>query len=351
MLKRYLDNIKKKVVELDEALTSNGLELFANDYLAKVSSNPLLKWNNKLESDIITLLDGFYGSGMIEAMINDTQEMPNPLIQIITKEVMADIRAKEMAAEERVAEFEKKIADIKKEAEAAGMSVNWDNIVDESGKLIQPYKDSFIEAYTDLKQRIETIKNTLLPDGSIDYKALNKAQLELDKWLNDNVELALKGDERDEFGLITKSFYSKKIALDQNMIDKSEEVFAKYKELQAKRRDIVSRLNSSGSDPYWEKQLRDVDTEIKTLSSSVNFDPVSNTFTPKTGKEKEDAERLSKYKQELKKLYDEYYDRAENAGFREDLEENLRVVKEAERRDKYGVPQASQEELNHNERY
>lgn len=351
MLKRYLDNIKKKVVELDEALTSNGLELFANDYLAKVSSNPLLKWNNKLESDIITLLDGFYGSGMIEAMINDTQEMPNPLIQIITKEVMADIRAKEMAAEERVSEFEKTVATIKKEAESAGMSINWDNIVDKTGKLIQPYKDSFIDDYAALRKNVEDIKNTRLPDGTIDYKALNKAQLALDKWLNDNVELALKGDTKDEFGLPIKSFYTKKIELEQNMINNHEEIFARYKALLAKRRDIVSHLNTNDSDPRWEKELRDVDLELKGLTASMNYDPDSHTFSSKTGKELEDAKALSNYKADIKKLYDEYYDKEENAGFREDLEENLRIVKEAERRDKYGVPQASQEELKHNERY
>ena len=351
MLKRYLDNIKSKVVALDEALISSGLELFANDYLAKVSTNPLLKGNNRAESDIVTLLDGFYGSGMIEAMINDTQEMPNPLIQIITKEVMADIRAKEMAAEERVTEFENTIAKIKKEAEAAGMTINWDNIVDESGKLIQPYKDDFIDEYTARKQRIEQIKNTLLPSGNIDYKALNSAQLDLDIWLRDNVELALKGDTTDDLGLPIKSFYTKKIELDKSMIDHAGETFAKYKELQDKRRNIVSRLNSSGSDPYWEQQLKDVDTEIKALSSSVEYDPITNVFTQKTGKEKEDAERLSKYKQDLKKLYDEYYDRAENAGFRDDLEVNLRIVEEAERRDKYGVSQASPEELKHNDKY
>ena len=351
MLKRYLDNIKKKVVELDEALTSNGLKLFANDYLAKVSSNPLLKWNNKLESDIITLLDGFYGSSMIEAMINDTQEMPNPLIQIITKEVMADIRAKEMAAEERVSEFEKTVAAIKKEAEAAGMSINWDNIVDKTGKLIQPYKDSFIDDYAALRKNVEDIKNTRLPDGTIDYKALNKAQLALDKWLNDNVELALKGDTKDEFGLPIKSFYTKKIELEQNMINNHEEIFARYKALLAKRRDIVSHLNTNDSDPRWEKELKDVDLELKGLTASMNYDPDSHTFSSKTGKELEDAKALSNYKTDIKKLYDEYYDKEENAGFREDLEENLRIVKEAERRDKYGVPQASQEELKHNERY
>ena len=351
ILKRYLDNIKDKVTKLDEALTSNGLELFAKDYLAKVSNNPLLKWNNKLESDIITLLDGFYGSGAIEAMINDTQEMPNPLIQIITKEVMADIRAKEMAAEERVSEFEKTVAAIKKEAEAAGMSINWDNIVDKTGKLIQPYKDSFIDDYAALRKNVEDIKNTRLPDGTIDYKALNKAQLALDKWLNDNVELALKGDTKDEFGLPIKSFYTKKIELEQNMINNHEEIFARYKALLAKRRDIVSHLNTNDSDPRWEKELKDVDLELKGLTASMNYDPDSHTFSSKTGKELEDAKALSNYKTDIKKLYDEYYDKEENAGFREDLEENLRVVKEAERRDKYGVPQASQEELKHNERY
>ena len=174
-LKKYLDNIKDKVVKLDEALTSNGLELFAKDYLKKISTNPLV------QGDIITLLDGFYGSGVIEAMINDTQEMPNPLIQIITKEVMADIRAKEMEADERIAELEKTIETIKKEAKAAGLDVSWDNIVDEFGRLIQPFKQSFIDDYRTLRQAVDTIKNERTSDGKIDYEALNKAQLELDK--------------------------------------------------------------------------------------------------------------------------------------------------------------------------
>lgn len=351
-LKRYLDNIKKKVVELDEALTSNGLELFAKDYLSKISTNPLLKNNNLSQTDIITLLDGFYGSGMIEAMINDTQEMPNPLIQIITKEVMADVRAKEMQAEERIKDFEETLARIKKEAAEAGLSINWDNIVDKSGKLIQPYKDEFIEAYRSLKENIETIKSTLNADGNIDYEALNRAQLALDKWLNDNVELPLKGDEKDEFGINTiKSFYTKKIELEQKMIDKAPKLFARYKELQDKRINVVSHLNSSQSDPSWEEELKAIDIELKSLSSSVRFDEANNTWVEKSKEEVAQAEMLSKYRKDIKELYDEYYDKEENAGFREELEIHLRTIKEAERRDKYGVPQASAEELKHNEKY
>ena len=345
-LKRYLDNIKKKVVELDEALTSNGLELFAKDYLKGVSTNPLV------QQDIITLLDGFYGSGMIEAMINDTQEMSNPLIQIITKEVMADIRAKEMQAEERIKDFENTWDRIEKEAKAAGMSINQDNVVDKTGKLIQPYKDSFIDDYRALKQNIESIKNNLRSDGTVDYEALNRAELALDKWLNDNVELPLRGDEKDEFGLKTiKSFYTKKIELDQMMIDNAPKLFARYKELQAKRKDIVSHLNSSNSDPRWEAELKDVDIEIKSLTTSLRFDEANNAWVKKSDEDIHNAELLSKYKKEIKELYDEYYDKEENAGFREELDINLRIVKEAERRDKYGIPQASAEELRNNERY
>ena len=351
-MKRYLDNIKDKIVKLDEALTSNGLELFANDYLAKLSTNPLLKGNNISQQDIITLLDGFYGSGMIEAMINDTQEMPNPLIQIITKEVMADIRAKELQAEERVKDFEDTINTIKKEAAAAGVNINWDNIVDKSGKLIQPYKYSFIDDYKALKESIESIKNHVGTNGSIDYEALNRAQLTLDKWLNDNVELPLKGDEKDEFGINTiKSFYTKKIELEEKMINKAPKLFAKYKELQDKRRNAVSRLNSAPNDQTLQNKLKEIDVEIKSLTTSMRFDETKNAFVEKSASEKEEAELLRKYKEDIKKLYDEYYEKEENAGFREELEVNLRIVKEAERRDKYGIPQASQEELSHNDRY
>lgn len=344
-LKKYLDNIKDKVVKLDEALTSNGLELFAKDYLKKISTNPLV------QGDIITLLDGFYGSGVIEAMINDTQEMPNPLIQIITKEVMADIRAKEMEADERIAELEKTIETIKKEAKAAGLDVSWDNIVDEFGRLIQPFKQNFIDDYRTLRQVVDNIKNERTPDGKIDYEALNKAQLELDKWLNDNVELALKGDEVNDLGLPIKSFYTQKIELEQELINKVPKLFARYKELKALRQSVKRRLESSVGNSDIEKELKDIDLELKELSSSSTFDTVHNMFVPKKDKEKEDAELLSNYKKKLKELYEEYFDKEENSGFREELEENLRIVEEAERRDKNGVIQASKYELKFNDRY
>jgi hypothetical protein len=344
-LKKYLDNIKDKVVKLDEALTSNGLELFAKDYLKKISTNPLV------QGDIITLLDGFYGSGVIEAMINDTQEMPNPLVQIITKEVMADIRAKEMEADERIAELEKTIETIKKEAKAAGLDVSWDNIVDEFGRLIQPFKQSFIDDYRTLRQAVDNIKNERTSDGKIDYEALNKAQLELDKWLNDNVELALKGDEVNDLGLPIKSFYTKKIELEQELINKAPKVFAKYKELKDLRRNIKKRLDSSVGNADIEKELKDIDLELKDLTSSSTFDAATNTFILKKDKEKENAELLNHYKKKIKELYEEYFDKEENSGFKEELEENLRIVKEAERRDKNGIIQASKYELKFNDRY
>lgn len=345
-LKRYLDNIKDKVTKLDEALISNGLELFANDYLKKVSTNPLV------QQDIVTLLDGFYGSGMIEAMINDTQEMPNPLIQIITKEVMADVRAKEMQADKQIKALEETITRIKNEAKAAGFDISWGNIVDEDGYLFRPYSKKFIEDYKALKEKIRVIENTLLPDGDIDYEKLNEAQLELDEWLKDNVELPLKGDELDEFKVnVVESFYTKKINITKEVMTRAPKAFAKYKKLQAKRSNIVSKLNSSNSDSKFEEDLKAVDLELKALTSSATFDEFNNTWVRKNTKELDEAEALQLYKTEIKKLYDEYYDKEENAGFAEELEINLRIIEKAERRDKDGFPRASKEELKNNEQY
>ena len=135
------------------------------------------------------------------------------------------------------------------------------------------------------------------------------------------------------------------------MIDNAPKLFARYKELQDKRRDIVSHLNSSNSDPNWEAKLKAVDIEIKSLTTSLYFDEGSRVWIKKSGEDIHNAELLTKYKKEIKELYDEYYDKEENAGFREELDINLRIVKEAERRDKYGIRQASVEELRNNERY
>ena len=40
----------------------------------------------------------------------------------------------------------------------------------------------------------------------------------------------------------------------------------------------------------WEQKLKEVDLELKALTSSVNYDETSHSFTPKVGKEKDDAE-------------------------------------------------------------
>ena len=91
--------------------------------------------------------------------------------------------------------------------------------------------------------------------------------------------------------------------------------------------------------------------ELKDLTSSSTFDIKTNTFVRKEREEMENAELLSNYKKKIKELYDEYFDKEENSGFKEELEENLRIVKEAERRDKNGIIQASKYELKFNDRY
>ena len=194
-------------------------ELYAEKYLSKISDNPLV------QSDIINLLNGYYGSGIIEAMIGDTQEMPNPLIQIITKDCMADIRAKEMKARDRIKEFHEKLAEFRELASAQGLTVNWDNIVDENGNFVQAYTPEFKQEYSRLIQNLNSRKETTdwehyNPKESARYGLdILKAELELKKFLRDNTEQELVGTYKDDLGIEVKSFYDQEIEIMESMIN------------------------------------------------------------------------------------------------------------------------------------
>ena len=67
---------------------------------------------------------------------------------------MANIRASEFKAKERVKEFNNKMNDIKKRANANGKSINFSNIIDANGKFIQSYSDELIQDIAKLRDDV-----------------------------------------------------------------------------------------------------------------------------------------------------------------------------------------------------
>lgn len=364
-IRKAVEIIKNKVAQLNDAIVDSGIELYAEQYLSKISDNPLV------QSRVIDLLNGYYGSGIIETMIGDTQEMPNPLIQIITKDCMADIRAKEMQTREAVKAFHDKLANIREKAAAEGLTVNWDNIVDEDGKFIQPYTQEFKQKYATLVKNIETLEGTT--DWESNDMLLNaasglnilKAKLELKKFLRDNTEQELIGTYRDDLGIEVKSFYDQEIELMEKMINDYGDIYGAYHWLTTRIAQCNSHITGGDVDKHWEDEVERLTNERKAIESLYLYDAASGAFVEKPSKSspmtvgghpnlidtKEAVTALNNFKRKRADLFAKFYGSEEMEGFREQLNDYLRDIEEAEERDSLGRPTKSITQLQANSRW
>lgn len=337
-LRRDLNKIKDAINSLRNANIINyAEERFANEYLAKLSDNPLV------QQDILSLLDGYHSAGAFDAWVNDLQETSSPLLQIITKEVMGDIRAKEMQATQRVREFKTKLNELKKAAKDAGVIIDWKNIIDENGKFVQKYNQAFTEKLEELRDAVYTAKAEH-KEGSIEHL---KAKFEYDKWKLNHVNQQLKDD-----------YYQRKLELEEHMLgDGTAEnygfpaIYEAYNKLTARRREILSHMVNGTLEERYQEELKKVKQDIDNLTAPYFYDAATGTFTEKysvddpenpfTGEQKlvysiDAAAALKAHLASMKELRDEYYTHDAKFGFDEELEKNLDTISNYEMRDANG---------------
>ncbi len=330
-LRRDLNKIKDAINSLRNANIINyAEERFANDYLAKLSDDPLV------QKEYLSLLDGYHSAGVFDAWVNDLQETSSPLLQIITKEVMGDIRAKEMKAAVRISEFKDKLKELKKAAKDAGVTIDWKNIIDENGKFIQKYNQAFTEKLEELSNAVNVAKAEY-GEGSIEY--LN-AKFEYDKWKLNHINRVLKDD-----------YYQRKLELEEAMLKPFSEIYEAYHKLAARRREILSHTVNGTLEERYQEELKKVKQDIDNLTAPYFYDATTGTFTEKysiddpenpfTGKQKQiynidAAIALKNYLTSMKELNDEYYTHDAKFGFDEELEKNLDIITNYEMRDANG---------------
>lgn len=337
-LKPFLRVIKDSINKLQNATIINTAERnFANNLLGKLSTNPLI------QDDIITVLDGYHSTGAFDAWVNDLQETANPLLQIVTKEVMGDIRAKDMMADNHIKEFKTKLSDIKKRAREAGLSINWKHIIDDDGKFVQDYNQAFIDKLTSLRQDINNAKIEY-GEGSEEHL---RAQLAYDKWKLKNTNQKLDDN-----------YYVRRIELNERMLGDGtaknpgfKTIFVAYKQLEAKRRNILSHsINGELADNY-KDELKEVNNQIDNLIEPYMFNPSTggyeskysneNPSNPMTGTDRilysiESANAMRSYLASIKELNEEYYEKNPKFGFDEQLNKYLDVINDYEVRDENG---------------
>ena len=358
-LQTYLNKIKAKLQELQNSnLISEAQTAFANQYLSAYSTNPLIK------RDLLNVLNGFYSTTWLESWIGDLQETPNPMLQIIAKEVTSDLFAKQKLAHIRVRDFESRIKDIATRASAKGMHIDWKHIVDENGRLIQNYSQQLIEDMQALREKA-TAAREAYNNGTGDYKTYLEAKLEYDKWKLEHINQEIEDD-----------YYRRKIALDEAMLHGVKptadeirlgadpngtsgypDVFIKYKELEARRRELYSHTVNGYLDPYYLEELDKVSKEISNLIDASYVDPITGTvqymreeydpfFNPLTGTEEEkrikrmysgpSQRALKKYLEDVKKLNEDYFQKDTEFGFDEELAKNINIINSYEQRDANG---------------
>ena len=333
-----LRKIKENINKLQNATSiAKAEEQFALNYLSKISNNPLI------QGDIISMLDGYHSAGAFDAWVNDLQETSSPLLQIITKEVMGDIRAKEMKAKEVVADFRKKVAEIERKAKAAGHTINWKHIIDENGKFIQDYNQYFIDEIQKLRDAINDAKAGF-DSGTIDgIEKYLRAKLEYDKFKLKNTHQPLVDE-----------YYQKRIEQQEYMLDNYKVIYCTYEKLAAEKRDILSHTVNGVLEESYQEKLKDVKQRIDELTAAYVYDPATGLFIdkydindPNNPFKGERAKLLSSnaayalqgYLGKMAEIYDEYFTQDAKFGFEEELEKHLDTINNYEIRYGKGNPE------------
>lgn len=353
-----LRKIKENINKLQNATSiAKAEEQFALNYLSKISNNPLI------QGDIISMLDGYHSAGAFDAWVNDLQETSSPLLQIITKEVMGDIRAKEMKAKEVVADFRKKVAEIERKAKAAGHTINWKHIIDEDGRFIQDYNQEFIDEIQRLRNAINDAKAGF-DSGTIDgIEKYLRAKLEYDKFKLKNTHQPLVDE-----------YYQKRIEQQEHMLNNYKVIYCTYEKLAAEKRDILSHMVNGVLEESYQEKLKDIKQRMDELTAAYVYDPSTGLFiekhdindpnNPLTGERAKllssnAAYALQGYLGKMAEIYDEYFTQEAKFGFEEELEKHLDTINNYEIRYGKGNPELLKHEdyvksrdwLNANTRY
>ena len=353
----YVKGIQESIKSLiDSSKLEQAETLFATDYLAKLSDNPMI------QNNIISIFDGFHSTSWFDAWVGDLQDSGNAFVQVITKNVMADIRAKEMQAMKRVESFNKELDKIFADAKKDGVNLSFNDIIDADGKSIRPYNEKFEADYKELYKNFKQAEANIIENP----KAYILAKHKYDKFLLDHVNRKFVDD-----------YYKELYDNDEEMISKHLPIFEEYTKLRAQ----ISRINSGRIngvlDPSDEDKLKELQKKILELRSTFDYDRMEEKESFYGGypgakvndkgevieitDEKKyrqarisnfvDCKALDDYLSRINEIRNKYNDSKIKKGFDEQLKRNLDIVETAEARDPYGRLRVPMSQLEANEDY
>lgn len=353
-LKFYIDEMQKMIKELSNSSIIDDAEVkFGIDYLQKLSNDP------NIQNGLVSIFDGFHSSGWFDAWVGDLQEQGNSLVQVVTRKVMADIRAKESQAKDFAVTFGKHIEDIKARAGKVGASVDLNKIFDKNGNIVRAYTDNFVEDIKELKRNVAKSRVNV-QENPMEYI---QAKHKLDKFLLDHVNREY-----------VDSYYQKLYDEDEYIINNHPQIYSEY----VKLREAIRQINSRRIDGVLSKEFEDKLTELRTKINDLTSQFIGDDYKPAyeygfPGTEQapdgsiivtnqevydnarkqslNDAIQLDQYLRRIKDIKEEYTAKEEKDGFRDMLEKMLNIIDNAEVRDSNGKVTTPASQLESNKEY
>lgn len=353
-LKFYIDEMQKMIKELSNSSIIDDAEVkFGLDYLQKLSNDP------NIQNGFISIYDGFHSSGWLDAWFGDLQEQGNSLVQVVTRKVMADIRAKESQAKDFAVDFGKHFEDIKARAAKVGASVDINKIFDKNGNIVRNYTDKFVEDIKELKRNVAKARVNV-QENPMEYI---QAKHKLDKFLLDHVNREY-----------VDSYYQKLYDEDEFIINNHPQIYSEY----VKLREAIRQINSRRIDGVLNKEFEDKLVELRTKINDLTSQFIGNEYKPDfregfpgTSKAPDesiiitnqevydnarklslnDAVQLNQYLRRIKDIKEEYTAKEEKEGFRDMLDKMLNIIDNAEVRDSNGKVTTPASQLETNKEY
>ena len=326
-LHNALTKIKNAIDTLEHAqVITKAEDIFAENVLSKLSDNPNIK------GDYASILDGYHSASAFDAWINDLQETSNPLLQVVTKEVMGDIRGYELAALSRAREFKAALNTIKEAAKAAGVKIDYSHIIDDYGKFIESYNQAFIDKIEELRSARDTAKIEY-GEGSIEHL---KAKFEYDRFKLSHVNQQ-----------VADNYYLHKLEMEDYMLKSHPTIYSAYQKLLVRQREILAHKVNGALPIEYQNELKEVKAEISTLMSPAYFNQTTQEWeekpsfddphNPFTGEAKRlmssnAAFALRDFVVNMRKLNEKYFTKDAVFGFEETLEKKLDIIRSYELR-------------------
>lgn len=251
VLKQLKDKFTR-ISALDNTL-KRSTKMYFDTYISSLTNDPRIK------SGMLEITAAIEDENFFQYYLADSQETHIPIVQIVLKKMMQELRKAEIDARDKKIAFTSEVSKIIEEANKNGVNVSLNDILDENGNLLLPYNQTFLDTLQALKDNLKLaqIKDENGRNG-IEYK---KAADALEKFLINNVERQYVKDMYQDYFDLNK------------ILDKYPKTYIKLKKLMQEEGEILSTMTDndySTLTPQNAARLEEILSEIQDMRSTID---------------------------------------------------------------------------------